>query len=73
MCLIVINWVTSNIHVILKAWNLIISKDRVQKQKETDFIPSSHHFFQKRKAIAASIAAVVKEWNVKDRPYQALS
>ena len=27
----------------LKAWNLIISKDRAQKQKETDSIPSSHH------------------------------
>ncbi len=30
--------------------------------------------FQKRKAIAAIAAtAIVKEWNVKDMPYQALS
>ncbi len=30
------------VHGKLKAWNLIISKDRVQNQKETDSIPSSH-------------------------------
>ena len=41
----------------IKGWNVIISKDRAQKGK--------------RKAKAA--AAIADEWNVKDRPYQALS
>ncbi len=29
--------------------------------------------FQKRKAMAAAIAAIAEEWNVKNSPYQALS
>ncbi len=51
--------------------------DRAQKQKETNSIPEmqlkgSEIWFHKRKAIAAT-AAVVEEWNVKDRPWKALS
>ena len=45
----------------IKGWNFIISKDRAQIQKKTDSFA----------AIAA--AAIAEEWNVKDRPYQALS
>ncbi len=41
----------------IKGWNVIISKDRAQKGK--------------RKAKAA--AAIADGWNIKDKPYQALS
>ena len=42
---------------VIKGWNVIISKDRAQKGK--------------RKATAA--AAIADGWNIKDKPYQALS
>ncbi len=31
------------------------------------------NLFPKHQAIAAAIAAIVEQWNVEDRPYQALS
>ncbi len=49
----------------IKGWNVIISKDRAQKVKETDSIPIP--------TAAAAAVAIADEWNVRDRPYQALS
>ena len=56
----------------IKGWNLIISKDRAQIQKVIGFLPNFHSKpVPKTQAIAA--AAIAEEWNVKNRPYQALS
>ncbi len=59
----------------IKGWNVIISKDRAQKAKRKATAAAANLFiqnlFHKHKAPAA--AAIADEWNVKDRPFQALS
>ncbi len=52
----------------IKGWNVIISKDRAQKGKRKATAAAAA-----AAPAAAAAAAIADKWNVKDRPYQALS